>query len=121
TEITAKFRPPATKEFQAAGEPLLEVAAVGEARQRIVGELSAELLDLHSLLLHGELEILEEFMPEQLSEDELEARQIALELWTLVHGAACLVIDEDYEKVAPGLDAARLIAEVTPKILSISS
>lgn len=50
-----------------------------------------------------------------------DARQIALELWTLVHGAACLVIDEDYEKVAPGLDAARLIAEVTPKILSLSS
>lgn len=45
------------------------------------------------------------------------AKQIALELWTLVHGAASLVIDEDYEKVAPGLDARLLIASVTPKIL----
>lgn len=47
-----------------------------------------------------------------------DAKQIALQLWTLVHGAASLVIDEDYEKVAPGLDVAKLIAEVTPKILS---
>jgi len=46
-----------------------------------------------------------------------DARQLALELWTLVHGAACLVIDEDYEKVAPGLDVGALIDAVTPKLL----
>ncbi len=36
--------------------------------------------------------------------------QIALGLWTFVHGAACLLTDDDYEKVAPGLDVNALIA-----------
>lgn len=49
---------------------------------------------------------------------EGDATTIALELWTFVHGAACLVIDEDYEKVAPGLDVAALIAHVTPRLLA---
>jgi AcrR family transcriptional regulator len=47
-----------------------------------------------------------------------EAKTIALELWTFVHGAACLAIDKDYEKVAPGLDVAALVALVTPKLLA---
>ena len=46
-----------------------------------------------------------------------DARTLALELWTFVHGAACLVIDKDYEKVAPGLDVSSLVSEVTPKLL----
>ena len=50
-----------------------------------------------------------------------DAQVIALELWTFVHGAACLVIDQDYEKVAPGLDAAALIAQVSPRLLSKGS
>jgi hypothetical protein len=32
-----------------------------------------------------------------------DARQLALELWTFVHGAACLLIDRDYDKVARAL------------------
>ncbi len=46
-----------------------------------------------------------------------DARQLALELWTFVHGAACLLIDRDYDKVAPGFDAMALIASVTPRLL----
>ncbi len=46
-----------------------------------------------------------------------DAERLALELWTFVHGAACLVIDDDYEKVAPGLDPAALIAGVAPRLL----
>jgi AcrR family transcriptional regulator len=46
-----------------------------------------------------------------------DARHLALELWTFVHGAACLLIDHDYEKVAPGFDATSLIASVTPRLL----
>jgi len=34
-----------------------------------------------------------------------------------VHGAASLLIDEDYTKVAPGLDVETLIAETTPSLL----
>lgn len=48
---------------------------------------------------------------------EGDAKQIALELWTFVHGAACLTIDEDYHKVAPGLDPADLIASVAVRLL----
>lgn len=33
----------------------------------------------------------------------------AVRLWTFVHGAACLLIDGDYEKVTPGLDVEALI------------
>lgn len=43
---------------------------------------------------------------------------IALDLWTFVHGAACLLIDGDYSKVAPGLDINRLIANATPRLLA---
>ncbi|MGI9463434.1 MAG: TetR/AcrR family transcriptional regulator [Aestuariivirgaceae bacterium] len=42
---------------------------------------------------------------------------IAVRLWTFVHGAASLLIDEDYAKVAPGLDVEALIAETTPSLL----
>ena len=52
---------------------------------------------------------------------EGDAQVIALELWTFVHGAACLVIDQDYEKVAPGLDAAALIARVSPRLLAMGT
>ena len=42
---------------------------------------------------------------------------LALELWTFVHGAACLVLDDDFEMVAPGLDVGSMIAGVTPRLL----
>jgi AcrR family transcriptional regulator len=42
---------------------------------------------------------------------------IALNLWTFVHGAACLLIDEDYEKVAPGLDVSELVAKGATRLL----
>jgi AcrR family transcriptional regulator len=43
---------------------------------------------------------------------------IAIRLWTFVHGAASLLIDEDYERVAPGLDVEAMIAEVAPNLLT---
>jgi hypothetical protein len=43
--------------------------------------------------------------------------QIALGLWTFVHGAACLLIDEDYENVAPGLDVQAMIATAAARLL----
>ncbi|MFM2422545.1 MAG: hypothetical protein RL291_1075 [Pseudomonadota bacterium] len=45
-------------------------------------------------------------------------RTLALELWTFVHGAASLKIDEDYDKVSVGLDVEAMIQNVTPRILS---
>lgn len=50
---------------------------------------------------------------------EGDARVIALDLWTFVHGAASLLIDEDYEKVAPGLDVNGLVARATPRLLGL--
>ena len=44
-------------------------------------------------------------------------RFIAVQLWTFVHGAACLVIDADYEKVAPGLDVPMMISEAAKRLL----
>ncbi len=49
---------------------------------------------------------------------EDDAPRLALELWTFVHGAASLAIDEDYEKVAPGLDVDALVAGVAPRLLA---
>lgn len=48
---------------------------------------------------------------------EGDARAIAVRLWTFVHGAASLLIDQDYEKVAPGIDIPDLIAKATPGLL----
>lgn len=46
---------------------------------------------------------------------------IALRLWTFVHGAASLLIDQDYEAVAPTIDVNQLIANATPGLLSSSA
>ncbi len=46
-----------------------------------------------------------------------DAREVALRLWTFVHGAASLLIDEDYAHVAPGMDVDALIASATPRLL----
>jgi AcrR family transcriptional regulator len=47
-----------------------------------------------------------------------DAQEIALRLWTFVHGAASLLIDQDYAAVAPKIDVDRLIASATPGLLS---
>ena len=49
-----------------------------------------------------------------------DALEIALRLWTFVHGAASLLIDKDYLVVAPQLDVNRLIAEATPGLLGVA-
>jgi AcrR family transcriptional regulator len=50
-----------------------------------------------------------------------DAEQIAIRLWTFVHGASSLQLDGDYERVAPGLDVHALIADVTPRLLGAPS
>jgi AcrR family transcriptional regulator len=49
-----------------------------------------------------------------------DAQEIALRLWTFVHGAASLVIDQDYDVIAPQLDVNSLIANATPGLLAAS-
>jgi AcrR family transcriptional regulator len=49
-----------------------------------------------------------------------DAQEIALKLWTFVHGAASLLIDQDYEGVAPEINIDRLIADATPGLLAPS-
>ena len=49
-----------------------------------------------------------------------DAEEIALRLWTFVHGASSLQLDGDYERVAPGLDVHELIADVTPMLLGVT-
>jgi AcrR family transcriptional regulator len=50
-----------------------------------------------------------------------DAQELALRLWTFVHGAASLLIDQDYEGVAPKMDVNQLIASATPGLLTASS
>jgi AcrR family transcriptional regulator len=45
-------------------------------------------------------------------------QEIALRLWTFVHGAASLLIDGDYEGVAPQIDVDGLIAAAAPGLLA---
>jgi AcrR family transcriptional regulator len=47
-----------------------------------------------------------------------DAQEIALRLWTFVHGAASLVIDQDYDEIAPQMDVNSLIANATPGLLA---
>ena len=47
--------------------------------------------------------------------------EIALRLWTFVHGAASLLIDRDYDAVAPQIDVNRLIAAATPGLIAAPS
>jgi AcrR family transcriptional regulator len=46
--------------------------------------------------------------------------EIALRLWTFVHGAASLLIDKDYLQIAPQIDVNRLIANASPGLLGAS-
>jgi AcrR family transcriptional regulator len=48
---------------------------------------------------------------------EGDAQLIALQLWTLVHGAASLTIDGGYAKVAPDLDVEALIVKGADRLL----
>jgi AcrR family transcriptional regulator len=49
-----------------------------------------------------------------------DAEEIALRLWSFVHGASSLQLDGDYERVAPGLDVHQLIADATPMLLGVT-
>lgn len=46
-----------------------------------------------------------------------DALMIALQLWTMVHGAAGLTIDGDYAKIAPHMDTGTLIADGAERLL----
>ena len=48
-----------------------------------------------------------------------DAQEIALKLWTFVHGAASLLIDQDYNNVAPEMNVNQLIASATPGLLGV--
>ncbi len=45
-------------------------------------------------------------------------KEIAVRLWTFVHGAASLLIDEDYAIVAPEVDIEKMISDATPLLLA---
>lgn len=49
---------------------------------------------------------------------EGDAREISVQLWTLVHGAASLIIDGDYEKVAPDVNIEQMIVAATRQLLA---
>ena len=46
-----------------------------------------------------------------------DAQILALRMWTFVHGASALLVDEKYALMAPGLDVDKLIATTVPQFL----
>ncbi len=46
-----------------------------------------------------------------------DAEAVAARMWTFVHGASALLMDNKYEKVTPGLDVNAMIAEAIPMLL----
>ena len=48
---------------------------------------------------------------------ERSADQVALRMWTFVHGVASLMIDKKYDMVGPGVDGNELIAAATPLLI----
>ncbi len=48
-------------------------------------------------------------------------KEIAVRLWTFVHGAASLLIDDDYDAVAPDLDLDRMLAQASELLLGVKT
>ncbi len=48
---------------------------------------------------------------------EQDAGAVAVRLWTMVHGASALLLDEKYDRVTPGLDVMAMIADATPMLI----
>jgi AcrR family transcriptional regulator len=53
----------------------------------------------------------------RLNRVEGDAQMIAVQLWTMVHGAASLTIDGDYAKVAPDLDIEQMMTSGAERLL----
>jgi AcrR family transcriptional regulator len=49
-----------------------------------------------------------------------DTQQIALRIWTFVHGAASLLIDQDYDAITPNIDVNHLVAGAIPGLLAAS-
>ncbi len=56
----------------------------------------------------------------QAQDLEQDADAVAVKMWTFVHGASALLMDEKYERVCPGLDVNGMIAEAVPMLLGKS-
>lgn len=50
---------------------------------------------------------------------DVDPRQLHLRLWSFAHGVASLVIDGDYDIIAPGLDVEQLLAETMMELLQV--
>ncbi len=48
---------------------------------------------------------------------EQDAEAVAARMWTFVHGASALLMDNKYDKVTPELDVMKMVAEATPMLL----
>ena len=50
---------------------------------------------------------------------EQDAGAVAVKMWTFVHGASALLMDDKYEKVCPDLDVKAMIAQAVPMLLGM--
>jgi AcrR family transcriptional regulator len=127
-DMTARARaetnrhPPGAKErIIALGHVYLSFALNEPALFRMMFGQRQSVTENEPVMVHGK-ECLAYVVQEVVSFCSLnqiagDAQLIALQLWTLVHGAASLTIDGDYAKVAPGLEVETLMANGTERLL----
>jgi len=48
-----------------------------------------------------------------------DAREIAVQLWTFVHGAASLLMDRDHEQAVPEIDIGQMLCKAPRKLLAV--
>ena len=109
-----RFAPGAPERIVAVGEVYLAFACEEPALFRMMFSKKPNLSDDDIVTIQGKAcfgFVLQEVMDFcALNRVQGDAQIIALQLWTLVHGAASLTIDGDYAKVAPRADIGQMIA-----------
>jgi AcrR family transcriptional regulator len=119
--VTSHFAPGAPERIVALGEVYISFAVNEPALFRMMFTQQQGLSDDAPITIYGR-ECFGFVVQEVVSFCNFnritgDAKLIALQLWTLVHGAASLTIDGDYDKVAPGIDVENLIAVGAERLL----
>jgi AcrR family transcriptional regulator len=118
---TAPFPQGAPERIVALGEAYLGFATGEPALFRMMFSQKATLSDDDPVTRHGKAcfgfvvqEVVDYCAIHRVSGD---AQMIALQLWTLVHGAAGLTIDGDYAKVSPDINVQAMIGSGAERLL----
>ncbi|MFC3183199.1 TetR/AcrR family transcriptional regulator [Cypionkella sinensis] len=128
TDMTNRFReaikplaPGDPRRIIAVGQVYLGFAMAEPALFRMMFSQSSNLSEEDIVTTHGRAcfaYVLQEVIDHCAFHGvEGNAMMIAVQLWTLVHGAASLTIDGDYAKVAPEVDTQEMMAKGAERLL----